>query len=51
MSSHRIDLCANAHRDMPFQNNRHDLHDRVSSGLGLLYAMRWYDPRSSRIRV
>ena len=29
----------------------HDLHDRVSSGLGLLDAMHWYDPRSNRIRV
>jgi glycine cleavage system aminomethyltransferase T len=28
-------------RNMPFQNNRRYLHDRVVEGLGLLYAMHW----------
>jgi 4-methylaminobutanoate oxidase (formaldehyde-forming) len=28
-------------RNMPFQNNRRYLHDRVTEGLGLLYAMHW----------
>jgi 4-methylaminobutanoate oxidase (formaldehyde-forming) len=28
-------------RNLPFQNNRSYLHDRVTEGLGLLYAMHW----------
>ncbi len=28
-------------RNLPFQNNRKYLHDRVTEGLGLLYAMHW----------
>jgi 4-methylaminobutanoate oxidase (formaldehyde-forming) len=28
-------------RNMPFQNNQKYLHDRVTEGLGLLYAMHW----------
>ncbi len=28
-------------RNLPFQNNRRYLHDRVTEGLGLLYAMHW----------
>ncbi len=28
-------------RNLPFQNNRRYLHDRVVEGLGLLYAMHW----------
>ncbi len=28
-------------RNIPFQNNKRYLHDRVTEGLGLLYAMHW----------
>jgi glycine cleavage system T protein len=28
-------------RNLPFQNNQRYLHDRVTEGLGLLYAMHW----------
>ncbi len=28
-------------RNLPFQNNKRYLHDRVTEGLGLLYAMHW----------